>query len=137
MCICGNNSRHDTAPLAEGKRSRGHGVLHKQQILLEVRRHRERDQLSNCHSARKDRHIRATRMRAAPSCTKHQDTRCLLYTSDAADDLTRVGLGGRLVLYKKQKIQIHIWVSEHRRMKNMTTTTFRHIRHDERYQSVR
>src|SRR5665811_2550535 len=31
---------------------------------------------------------------------KH-DTTCLLYTSDAADDLTRVDLGGRRIIQKK------------------------------------
>src|SRR5665811_2597319 len=29
--------------------------------------------------------------------------RCLLYTSDAADDLTRVDLGGRRIIKKKKK----------------------------------
>ena len=29
--------------------------------------------------------------------------RCLLYTSDAADDLTRVDLGGRRIIKKKSK----------------------------------
>src|SRR5665811_6059 len=29
---------------------------------------------------------------------------CLLYTSDAADDLTRVDLGGRRIIKKKKKI---------------------------------
>ena len=28
---------------------------------------------------------------------------CLLYTSDAADDLTRVDLGGRRIIKKKKK----------------------------------
>src|SRR5665254_18450 len=31
---------------------------------------------------------------------RHDDT-CLLYTSDAADDLTRVDLGGRRIIKKK------------------------------------
>src|SRR5665811_1595065 len=31
---------------------------------------------------------------------------CLLYTSDAADDLTRVDLGGRRIIKKKKKKQI-------------------------------
>src|SRR5665811_2566442 len=31
------------------------------------------------------------------------DNGCLLYTSDAADDLTRVGLGGRRIIKKKKK----------------------------------
>ena len=30
-----------------------------------------------------------------------EDIRCLLYTSDAADDLTRVDLGGRRIIKKK------------------------------------
>src|SRR5665811_1644025 len=30
---------------------------------------------------------------------------CLLYTSDAADDLTRVDLGGRRIIKKKKKIE--------------------------------
>src|SRR5665811_2516352 len=56
---------------------------------------------------------------SAPSllAVKHQPTRhqrnqrnqrrkyksCLLYTSDAADDLTRVDLGGRRIIKKKKK----------------------------------
>src|SRR5665811_1288165 len=32
-----------------------------------------------------------------------QPTACLLYTSDAADDLTRVDLGGRRIIKKKKK----------------------------------
>ncbi|MDK9459840.1 hypothetical protein QNH95_18885, partial [Klebsiella pneumoniae] len=33
------------------------------------------------------------------------DKACLLYTSEAADDLTRVDLGCRLIFEKQQKIQ--------------------------------
>ena len=33
------------------------------------------------------------------------DRPCLLYTSDAADDLTRVDLGGRRII-KKNKIEL-------------------------------
>src|SRR5665811_1961727 len=32
---------------------------------------------------------------------------CLLYTSDAADDLKRVDLGGRRIIKKKKKKKIH------------------------------
>src|SRR5665811_2424895 len=32
-----------------------------------------------------------------------EDRGCLLYTSDAADDLTRVDLGGRRIIKKKKK----------------------------------
>src|SRR5665811_149227 len=32
-----------------------------------------------------------------------KDKGCLLYTSDAADDLTRVDLGGRRIIKKKKK----------------------------------
>ena len=32
-----------------------------------------------------------------------QHCSCLLYTSDAADDLTRVDLGGRRIIKKKKK----------------------------------
>ena len=32
---------------------------------------------------------------------QHLEVRCLLYTSDAADDLTRVDLGGRRIIKKK------------------------------------
>ena len=34
----------------------------------------------------------------------HKDTSCLLYTSDAADDLLCVDLGGRRIIKKKTKI---------------------------------
>ena len=36
-----------------------------------------------------------------------QDSRCLLYTSDAADERSRVDLGGRRII-KKKKTQQHI-----------------------------
>ena len=36
------------------------------------------------------------------SCTEIQV--CLLYTSDAADDLTRVDLGGRRIIKKKKSL---------------------------------
>src|SRR5665254_28907 len=36
-----------------------------------------------------------------PTPPRHR--RCLLYTSDAADDLTRVDLGGRRIIKKKKK----------------------------------
>src|SRR5665811_818632 len=39
---------------------------------------------------------------AAELTTEHLYT-CLLYTSDAADDLTRVDLGGRRIIKKKKK----------------------------------
>ena len=39
--------------------------------------------------------------RDAQPCTKH--TACLLYTSDAADDLLCVDLGGRRIIKKKTK----------------------------------
>ena len=35
--------------------------------------------------------------------TRQNDTDCLLYTSDAADDLTRVDLGGRRLIKKKRR----------------------------------
>ena len=35
-------------------------------------------------------------------------TRCLLYTSDAADDLLCVDLGGRRIIKKKKKKDIYI-----------------------------
>jgi len=38
-----------------------------------------------------------------PVSTELKDN-CLLYTSDAADDLTRVDLGGRRIIDKKKKI---------------------------------
>src|SRR5665811_2610459 len=34
---------------------------------------------------------------------RHRPPSCLLYTSDAADDLTRVDLGGRRIIKKKKK----------------------------------
>src|SRR5665811_2636750 len=40
-------------------------------------------------------------------CLTHgQAWTCLLYTSDAADDLTRVDLGGRRIIQKKKKSTI-------------------------------
>src|SRR5665254_28824 len=38
-----------------------------------------------------------------PNCSRCPG--CLLYTSDAADDLTRVDLGGRRIIKKKKKIK--------------------------------
>ena len=35
---------------------------------------------------------------------------CLLYTSDAADDLTRVDLGGRRII--KKMYYINIWINK-------------------------
>ena len=34
---------------------------------------------------------------------------CLLYTSDAADDLTRVDLGGRRIIKKRKKKLRNVW----------------------------
>src|SRR5665811_716432 len=38
-------------------------------------------------------------------CDVTDPARCLLYTSDAADDLTRVDLGGRRIIKKKTQIK--------------------------------
>src|SRR5665811_2223575 len=40
---------------------------------------------------------------ADPLPPRHPAAACLLYTSDAADDLTRVDLGGRRIIKKKKK----------------------------------
>src|SRR5665811_2528412 len=40
---------------------------------------------------------------AYPGDVFYLHSRCLLYTSDAADDLTRVDLGGRRIIKKKKK----------------------------------
>src|SRR5665254_11491 len=42
-------------------------------------------------------------MSVSSSTASAQDSPCLLYTSDAADDLTRVDLGGRRIIKKKKK----------------------------------
>ena len=39
----------------------------------------------------------------ARRCVHAVDARCLLYTSDAADDLLCVDLGGRRIIKKKKK----------------------------------
>src|SRR5665811_2625624 len=46
--------------------------------------------------------IRTNRLGCSFSQIAHQYA-CLLYTSDAADDLTRVDLGGRRIIKKKKK----------------------------------
>src|SRR5450756_982365 len=40
---------------------------------------------------------------ASPLAARHLPTPCLLYTSDAADDLLCVDLGGRRIIKKKKK----------------------------------
>ena len=41
-------------------------------------------------------------------CKEDQTGTCLLYTSDAADDLLCVDLGGRRIIKKKNKTQKHL-----------------------------
>ena len=44
----------------------------------------------------------------------HNEATCLLYTSDAADDLLCVDLGGRRIIQKKKKTNsIHIYHQHH------------------------
>src|SRR5665811_2347896 len=46
----------------------------------------------------------ARNKRQTPDCSRHRSS-CLLYTSDAADDLPRVDLGGRRIIKKTTKMR--------------------------------
>ena len=41
--------------------------------------------------------------------SNHKESVCLLYTSDAADDLLCVDLGGRRIIKKKKEQQYNKW----------------------------
>src|SRR5665811_1694762 len=59
--------------------------------------------------ARSSRRARSTCHEARP---RSRTGSCLLYTSDAADDLTRVDLGGRRLIKKKKKKEKDKYIDE-------------------------
>ena len=53
----------------------------------------------------------------------HKIVYCLLYTSDAADDLLCVDLGGRRIIKKKTTIQYHNTIQQQKHNSNNRLTT--------------
>src|SRR5665254_28925 len=75
-------------------------ILFKQKTAYEMLR-----SLVGSEMCIRDRHGNRQRNTNKSRClyTRHRPRSCLLYTSDAADDLTRVDLGGRRIIKKKKK----------------------------------
>ena len=74
-------------------RSRGLGDVYKRQRA-------DRSDVKGRHGHRPDEVGRQVRLRRQPPADRNI---CLLYTSDAADDLLCVDLGGRRIIKKKRK----------------------------------
>ena len=82
--------------IRDAQESRGLGDVYKRQIISLARRQRD-----GFHSAQTN---VCGPVAQAVDCELH--TGCLLYTSDAADDLLCVDLGGRRIIKKKNNIYL-------------------------------
>ena len=96
-------------------RSRGLGDVYKRQVVVNPRSTlREVSQLNN-----------TTWSETFTVEASYRAMACLLYTSDAADDLLCVDLGGRRIIKKKNKQQPHVCV-RHDVTQEKTTSLWRH-----------
>ena len=77
-------------------RSRGLGDVYKRQVPGR----------GQSHGRRRGSTARPLRYHIVDGLAPGRPRRCLLYTSDAADERSSVGLGGRRIIKKKKRMQV-------------------------------